>query len=67
MGYLIFIQPATSKVRTQTDLLDPKRSGETARRRRASTFYRGAYPEQWLQYLYAKMVAKDPALPAYEI
>ena len=45
MGYLIFYSARhLSEVRTQTDLLDPKRSGETARRRRASTFYRGAYP-----------------------
>ncbi len=45
MGYLIFCSARhLSEVRTQTDLLDPKRSGETARRRRASTFYRGTYP-----------------------
>ncbi len=45
MGYLIFFSARhLSEVRTQTDLLDPKRSGETARRRRASTFYRGTYP-----------------------
>ncbi len=42
MGYLIFYSARhLSEVRTQTDLLDPKRSGETTRRRRASTFYRG--------------------------
>lgn len=45
MGYLIFIQPATSaKFERKPIYWDPKRSGETARRRRASTFYRGAYP-----------------------
>lgn len=45
MGYLIFYSARhLGEVRTQADLLDPKRSGETARRRRASTFYRGAYP-----------------------
>lgn len=39
-----------------------KRLGDDVHQR----FTEGRTQEQWLQYLYAKMVAKDPALPAYE-
>ncbi|WP_048984899.1 molybdopterin dinucleotide binding domain-containing protein, partial [Klebsiella pneumoniae] len=39
-----------------------KRLGDDVHQR----FTEGRSQEQWLQYLYAKMVAKDPALPAYE-
>lgn len=40
-----------------------KRLGDDVHQR----FTEGRTQEQWLQYLYAKMVAKDPALPVYEI
>ncbi len=29
-------------------------------------FTEGRTQEQWLQHLYAKMLAKDPALPSYD-
>ncbi len=29
-------------------------------------FTEGRTQEQWLRYLYAKMVAKDPLLPSYD-
>lgn len=29
-------------------------------------FTEGRTREQWLQHLYAKMLAKDPALPSYD-
>ena len=39
-----------------------KRLGDDVHQR----FTEGRTQEQWLQYLYAKMVAKDPALPGYD-
>lgn len=67
MGYLIFIQPATSAKFERKPIYwilseVAKRLGDNVHQR----FTEGRTQEQWLQYLYAKMVAKDPALPAYE-
>lgn len=67
MGYLIFIQPATSAKFKRKPIYwilseVAKRLGDDVHQR----FTEGRTQEQWLQYLYAKMVAKDPALPAYE-
>lgn len=67
MGYLIFIQPATSAKFERKPIYwilseVAKRLGDDVHQR----FTEGRSQEQWLQYLYAKMVAKDPALPAYE-
>lgn len=67
MGYLIFIQPATSAKFERKPIYwilseVAKRLGDDVHQR----FTEGRTQEQWLQYLYAKMVAKDPALPAYE-
>lgn len=66
MGYLIFIQPATSAKFERKPIYwilseVAKRLGDDVHQR----FTEGRTQEQWLQYLYAKMVAKDPALPAY--
>ena len=67
MGYLIFIQPATSAKFERKPIYwilseVAKRLGDDVHQR----FTEGRTQEQWLQYLYAKMVAKDPALPVYE-
>lgn len=67
MGYLIFIQPATSAKFERKPIYwilseVAKRLGDDVHQR----FTEGRSQEQWLQYLYAKMVAKDPALPPYE-
>ncbi|SWU41795.1 anaerobic dimethyl sulfoxide reductase subunit A [Klebsiella pneumoniae] len=67
MGYLIVIQPATSAKFERKPIYwilseVAKRLGDDVHQR----FTEGRTQEQWLQYLYAKMVAKDPALPAYE-
>lgn len=67
MGYLIFIQPATSAKFERKPIYwilseVAKRLGDDVHQR----FTEGRTQEQWLQYLYAKMVAKDPELPAYE-
>ncbi|EPY4275224.1 DMSO/selenate family reductase complex A subunit [Klebsiella pneumoniae] len=66
MGYLIFIQPATSAKFERKPIYwilseVAKRLGDDVHQR----FTEGRTQEQWLQYLYAKMVAKDPALPVY--
>ncbi|MEY7846707.1 DMSO/selenate family reductase complex A subunit [Klebsiella africana] len=66
MGYLIFIQPATSAKFERKPIYwilseVAKRLGDDVYQR----FTEGRTQEQWLQYLYAKMVAKDPALPVY--
>lgn len=66
MGYLIFIQPATSAKFERKPIYwilseVAKRLGDDVHQR----FTEGRTQEQWLQYLYAKMMAKDPALPAY--
>ncbi|HHJ4626535.1 TPA: molybdopterin-dependent oxidoreductase [Klebsiella pneumoniae] len=70
VGYdekMIFIQPATSAKFERKPIYwilseVAKRLGDDVHQR----FTEGRTQEQWLQYLYAKMVAKDPALPAYE-
>ncbi len=67
MGYLIFIQPATSAKFERKPIYwilseVAKRLGDDVYQR----FTEGRTQAQWLQHLYAKMVAKDPALPAYE-
>ncbi|MGM1196049.1 molybdopterin dinucleotide binding domain-containing protein, partial [Klebsiella pneumoniae] len=63
----INIQPATSAKFERKPIYwilseVAKRLGDDVHQR----FTEGRTQEQWLQYLYAKMVAKDPALPAYE-
>ncbi|VGH00897.1 anaerobic dimethyl sulfoxide reductase subunit A [Klebsiella quasipneumoniae] len=67
MGYLIFIQPATSAKFERKPIYwilseVAKRLGDDVYQR----FTEGRTQAQWLQHLYAKMVAKDPALPAYD-
>ncbi len=67
MGYLIFIQPATSPKFERKPIYwimseVAKRLGDDVYQR----FTEGRTQEQWLQYLYAKMLAKDPALPTYD-
>lgn len=67
MGYLIFIQPATTAKFERKPIYwilseVAKRLGDDVHQR----FTEGRTQEQWLQYLYAKMVAKDPALPGYD-
>ncbi|MDM2919454.1 molybdopterin-dependent oxidoreductase [Citrobacter freundii] len=67
MGYLIFIQPATSPKFERKPIYwimseVAKRLGNDIYQR----FTEGRTQEQWLQYLYAKMLAKDPALPSYD-
>lgn len=66
MGYLIFIQPATSAKFERKPIYwilseVAKRLGDDVYQR----FTEGRTQAQWLQHLYAKMVAKDPALPVY--
>ena len=67
MGYLIFIQPATSAKFERKPIYwilseVAKRLGDDVHQR----FTEGRTQAQWLQHLYAKMVAKDPALPGYD-
>ena len=67
MGYLIFIQPATAPKFERKPIYwilseVAKRLGDDIHQR----FTEGRTQEQWLQYLYAKMLARDPALPTYE-
>ncbi|PLC95182.1 dimethyl sulfoxide reductase subunit A [Klebsiella quasipneumoniae] len=67
MGYLIFIQPATSAKFERKPIYwilseVAQRLGDDVYQR----FTEGRTQAQWLQHLYAKMVAKDPALPAYD-
>jgi Tat-targeted selenate reductase subunit YnfE len=67
MGYLIFIQPATAPKFERKPIYwilseVAKRLGDDIHQR----FTEGRTQEQWLQYLYAKMLAKDPALPTYD-
>jgi len=67
MGYLIFIQPATSAKFERKGIYEMM--SEVARRLGPDVynkFTEGRTQREWLQYLYAKMLAKDPALPAYE-
>lgn len=67
MGYLIFIQPATSPKFERKPIYwilseVAKRLGDEVLQK----FTEGRTQEQWLQHLYALMLAKDPALPAYD-
>lgn len=67
MGYLIFIQPVTSAKFERKPIYwilseVAKRLGEDVHQK----FTEGRTQEQWLQHLYAKMLAKDPALPSYD-
>ncbi|WP_129952478.1 MULTISPECIES: selenate/tellurate reductase subunit YnfE [unclassified Rahnella] len=67
MGYLIFIQPATSAKFERKGIYEMM--SEVARRLGPDVynkFTEGRTQREWLQYLYTKMLAKDPALPAYE-
>jgi Tat-targeted selenate reductase subunit YnfE len=67
MGYLIFIQPATSPKFERKPIYWIM--SEVAKRLGADVhqkFTEGRTQAEWLQYLYAKMVAKDPLLPSYE-
>lgn len=62
MGYLIFIQPVTSAKFERKPIYwilseVAKRLGEDVHQK----FTEGRTQEQWLQHLYAKMLAKDPA------
>ncbi len=67
MGYLIFGQPATTpkfERRSIYQILSgiAQRLGPDIEQK----FTEGRTQEQWLQYLYANMQAKDAQLPAYE-
>jgi len=67
MGYLIFTQPATSAKFERRPIYwmmseVAKRLGPEIHQR----FTEGRTQAQWLQYLYAKMRARDPQLPDYE-
>jgi Tat-targeted selenate reductase subunit YnfE len=67
MGYLIFIQPVTSAKFERKPIYwilseVAKRLGDDIHQK----FTEGIAQEQWLQHLYAKMLAKDPALPSYD-
>ncbi|TNV19380.1 dimethyl sulfoxide reductase subunit A [Buttiauxella sp. B2] len=67
MGYLIFIQPATKPKFERKPIYWI--TSEIARRLGPNiyqTFTEGRTQEDWLKYLYAKMLEKDPALPSYE-
>ncbi|MCV0885586.1 molybdopterin-dependent oxidoreductase [Escherichia coli] len=67
MGYLIFLQPVTSEKFERKPIYwilseVAKRLGPDVYQK----FTEGRTREQWLQHLYAKMLAKDPALPSYD-
>ena len=67
MGYLIFIQPATAPKFERKPIYwilseVAKRLGNDVYQK----FTEGRSQEQWLQYLYAKMRAKDADLPTYD-
>ncbi|WP_339025738.1 selenate/tellurate reductase subunit YnfE [Leclercia pneumoniae] len=67
MGYLIFLQPATSPKFERKPIYwimseVAKRLGKDV----YDKFTEGRTQSEWLQYLYAKMVARDPLLPAYD-
>ncbi|WP_431222958.1 selenate/tellurate reductase subunit YnfE [Serratia sp. L9] len=67
MGYLIFIQPATSAKFERKPIYEVM--SEVARRLGPQVhekFTEGRTQEQWLQYLYTKMLEKDPQLPTYD-
>lgn len=67
MGYLIFIQPATAPKFERKPIYwimseVAKRLGDDVHQ----AFTEGRSQREWLQYLYAKMLAKDPALPTWD-
>ncbi|MBA7934114.1 dimethyl sulfoxide reductase subunit A [Klebsiella sp. RHBSTW-00215] len=67
MGYLIFSQPVTSAKFERKPIYwilceIAKRLGDDVYQK----FTEGRTQEQWLQHLYGKMLAKDPALPSYD-
>ncbi|TYG34933.1 dimethyl sulfoxide reductase subunit A [Lonepinella koalarum] len=67
MGYLIFGQPSTSAKFERKGIYEiiseiAKRLGQEI----YDKFTEGRNQEQWLQHLYAQMLAKDPKLPSYE-
>lgn len=67
MGYLIFGQPATQPKFERKPIYEilteiAKRLGDDV----AQQFTEGRTQEQWLQYLYQKMQARDADLPSYE-
>lgn len=67
MGYLIFIQPATQPKFERKGIYWI--TSEVARRLGPDIYQKfteGRTQEEWLKYLYAKMLEKDPALPSYE-
>jgi len=67
MGYLIFIQPATTAKFERKGIYEMM--SEVARRLGPDVyakFTEGRTQREWLHYLYAKMLLKDPTLPAYE-
>lgn len=66
MGYLIFLQPVTAPKFERKPIYwimseVAKRLGPDIHQR----FTEGRTQAQWLQYLYAKMLDKDPQLPSY--
>ncbi|WP_407212141.1 selenate/tellurate reductase subunit YnfE [Enterobacter roggenkampii] len=67
MGYLIFLQPVTAPKFERKPIYwimseVAKRLGPDIHQK----FTEGRTQEQWLQYLYAKMLEKDPQLPSYD-
>lgn len=67
MGYLIFIQPATSAKFEHKPIYWI--TSEIARRLGPDIYQKfteGRTQREWLQYLYSKMIARDPKLPQYE-
>ncbi|NDL61551.1 DmsA/YnfE/YnfF family dimethyl sulfoxide reductase [Acerihabitans arboris] len=67
MGYLIFGQPATTAKFERRSIYQI--TSDIARRLGADVaqkFTEGRTQSEWLQFLYAKMLARDPLLPSYE-
>ncbi|WP_226570224.1 selenate/tellurate reductase subunit YnfE [Mangrovibacter yixingensis] len=67
MGYLIFIQPATSAKFERKPIYWI--TSEIARRLGPDIYQKfteGRTQREWLHYLYSKMQARDPKLPEYE-
>ncbi|MFV5237208.1 selenate/tellurate reductase subunit YnfE [Enterobacter mori] len=67
MGYLIFLQPVTAPKFERKPIYwimseVAKRLGPDIHQK----FTEGRTQEQWLQFLYAKMLEKDPKLPSYD-
>ncbi|TKI05098.1 DmsA/YnfE/YnfF family dimethyl sulfoxide reductase [Martelella alba] len=67
MGYLIFGQPSTKAKFERRSIYEitsaiARRLGPDVEQK----FTEGRTQSQWLHYLYAKMLDKDPALPTYD-